>query len=274
MSLDEPVAAAVSDYREFPPPRQLAKHVLCMWTQSIANSPKTYFQRVLPDGCIDIILIDDDAPTAVGPWTEPFTAHLAPGTTIVGARFHPGLAPAMLGLPACAMLNQFVPLSSVWRRGVCARFERIAEEPSLPARRSALEAALRERLSYTDPVDEVMRAAIDWLARNPQGRMEQLGRWTGFSTRQLRRRFTAAVGYGPKMFQSVLRFQRLLHFSGRISAPRNLAQVSADLGYADQAHMTREVRRFSGSPPTVLLRSALCALKLSGLIEPACGQDH
>ena len=274
MSLDAPTAAGVSDYHEFPPPRQLAGHVLCMWTQSIADWQETYCQRVLPDGCIDIILIGDDAPTAVGPWTEPFTAQLAPGTAIVGARFHPGLAPAMLGLPACAILNQFVPLRSIWRRGVCARFERIAEKPSLPARRSALEAALYDRLLYADPVDEVVRAAIDWLARNPQGRMEQLGRWTGFSTRQLQRRFTAAVGYGPKMFQSVLRFQRLLHLSGRFSARQSLAQLSADLGYADQAHMTRDVQRFSGSPPTVLLRSALCALKLSGLIEPACGQDR
>jgi hypothetical protein len=39
------------------------------------------------------------------------------------------------------------------------------------------------------------------------------------------------------------------------------------VGYADQAHMTREVRRFSGSPPTVALRSAICALRLSELLK-------
>jgi hypothetical protein len=70
------------------------------------------------------------------------------------------------------------------------------------------------------------------------------------------------------MFQSVLRFQRLLHLAGRTSVLWNLAQFSVDAGYADQAHMTREVQRFSGSPPTVLLRSARCALQLSDLVKP------
>jgi AraC-like DNA-binding protein len=64
--------------------------------------------------------------------------------------------------------------------------------------------------------------------------------------------------YGPKLFQSVLRFQRLLNLTGCASAPGSLAQFYAEAGYADQAHMTREVQRFSGMPPTVLLRTALC----------------
>jgi len=76
-----------------------------------------------------------------------------------------------------------------------------------------------------------------------------------------------AVGYGPKLFQAMLRFHRPLNLSVRASAPRNLAQFSADLGYADQAHMTREVRRFSGSPPTATLRSARYVLRRSELLK-------
>jgi len=130
-----------------------------------------------------------------------------------------------------------------------------------------MEAALLERLTRAGPVDNAMTASIQWLARHPRGRIEQLGEWLGISSRQLQRRFTTAVGYGPKMFQSVLRFQRLLKLAGSANAPRNLAQCSAEAGYADQAHMTREVRRFSGSPPTVLLRSAQCTLALSDLFK-------
>jgi transcriptional regulator GlxA family with amidase domain len=111
---------------------------------------------------------------------------------------------------------------------------------------------------------------------HPHGRIEQLSKWIGISSRQLRRRFATAVGYGPKMFQSVLRFQRLLNLAGRTSAAPNLAQFSVAAGYADQAHMTREVRRFSGSPPAVLLPSAQSALRLSDLFEESdarCGPD-
>ena len=130
-----------------------------------------------------------------------------------------------------------------------------------------MEAALLNRLADADPIDERMSAAIKWLAGHPHGRIEQLSQWIGISSRQLQRRFATAVGYGPKMFHSILRFQRLLSISDRAGTQRNLAQFSADAGYADQAHMAREVQRFSGTPPTVLLPSARCALGLSDLVK-------
>jgi len=264
--------SVTSDYCEFPPPSPLAGHLLCLWTQTIAGSRDEFAQLVLPDGCIDIIVINDEAPVVVGPWTEPYIARLAPGTTITGARCHPGLAPGLLGLPSSTLLNQYVPLAAMWGSAASARFSRIADQPGPAARRSAMEAAVLHCLAYANPVDEAVQASIQWLAARPHGRIEDLSRWIGISRRQLQRRFSTAVGYGPKMFQSVLRFQRLLDLAGRGSVPRSLARLSADAGYADQAHMTREVQRFSGSPPTVLFRSARCALRLSDLVDTA-GRD-
>jgi len=105
-----------------------------------------------------------------------------------------------------------------------------------------------------------------WLSGRPHGRIEQLSQWTGISDRQIRRRFSAALGYGPKMFQSVLRFQRFLNLSERSSGSQTLADMAAFVGYADQAHMTREVRRFTGRPPTALLKTAKCTLQFSDLL--------
>ena len=99
-------------------------------------------------------------------------------------------------------------------------------------------------------------AGIQWLSRHPQGRIEQLSRWIGISERQLHRRFSAAIGYGPKMFQSVLRFQRLLKTARERGAEQGLADLAASAGYADQAHMTRDFQRFANLRPTELLRSA------------------
>lgn len=130
-----------------------------------------------------------------------------------------------------------------------------------------MESVLLERLTQPSPLDHAMCAAIRWLANHPHGRIAQLSEWIGCSSRQLHRRFTSAVGYGPKTFQSVLRFQRLLGLAARTAASRSLAQFSVAAGYADQAHMTREVQGFSGSPPTVLLRSAQSTLSLSNLLR-------
>ena len=107
-----------------------------------------------------------------------------------------------------------------------------------------------------------------WLSRHPCARIEQLANRVNLSPRQLQRRFNAAVGYGPKMFQSVLRFQRLLGLIGRADMPYTLAEAAVVLGYADQAHMTREVQRFARRSPTTLFTTARSALQLSGLLGP------
>jgi AraC-like DNA-binding protein len=274
MNGDADVTTAVSDYTEYSPPLPLARHLVCLWTQKILGSRDEFAQRVLPDGCVDIVLINDETPMVIGPWTEPFVACLAARTIIIGARCRPGHARSLLGLPASALLNQSVPLSAVCGSGACTDFERVAEERTIAARKSAMERALLSRLSHCDPVDEATSAAVRWLSDHPHGQIQQLSQWIGVSSRQLQRRFTSTVGYGPKTFQSVLRFQRLLNLAGSTSAPRSLAQSSADAGYADQAHMTREVQRFSGSPPTVLLQSARCALRLSDLLNATGGEDR
>jgi hypothetical protein len=62
-----------------------------------------------------------------------------------------------------------------------------------------------------------------------------------------------------------------MHLAGRAGALGNLAQLAADAEYADQAHMTREVLRFSCQPPSISLQSARCTLRLSGLVQARSG---
>ena len=84
-------------------------------------------------------------------------------------------------------------------------------------------------------------------------RVGALGAAVGLGERQLRRRFLAQVGYGPKTLARVLRFQRLLALlQAGPGGPPSLAEVAVQAGYADQAHMTAECTRLAGrSPATV-----------------------
>jgi methylphosphotriester-DNA--protein-cysteine methyltransferase len=75
----------------------------------------------------------------------------------------------------------------------------------------------------------------------------------GLSERQLRRRCHAAVGYGPKTLDRVLRFRRFLDLAGA-DPGRDLALLALDAGYADQAHLTRECSRLAGLTPAALMR--------------------
>jgi AraC-like DNA-binding protein len=265
MSPDAHRHTVLSDYREFPVPAHLADYFFCFWKQVIVGS-REYAHRVLPDACVDIVLINDDPPVVVGPWTEPFVVRLAAGTRIVGARLHPGHAPSLLGMPASELLNRSALLSDVWGQNR-ARFAPVLDLARSASRRSGLAEALVGATTLAAQPDQVVAASIRWLARHPHGRVGQLSQRIGLSHRQLQRRFWAAVGYGPKIFQSVLRFQRLLNYASGPRAPQSFADLAADAGYADQAHMTREVRRFANCTPTILLGSAECTLRMSDLFK-------
>ncbi|HEY2823612.1 MAG TPA: AraC family transcriptional regulator [Candidatus Acidoferrum sp.] len=267
-NLSEP-SEPVSDYREFLPPVALRERVLCLWTQSIRPSQTVYAHRVLPDACVDLVFFQGQPPAVIGPWTEAFVAQLAPGTRITGARFRPGKAADVLRLPASELLNQQTPIADVWNMAARAPFAGVGEQPTFRATRFALETALSRHLRNATASDAEVTAGIQWLARHPGGRMGQLSRFVGISSRQMQRRFSAAVGYGPKTFQSVLRFQRLLFLASNGVGQLDLADLAARTGYADQSHMTREVQRFAGKPPREMLSSAGCALRLADFLAPS-----
>jgi methylphosphotriester-DNA--protein-cysteine methyltransferase len=75
------------------------------------------------------------------------------------------------------------------------------------------------------------------------------------SERQFRRRCQAAVGYGPRTLQRVLRFRRFVSAVDAGPLPGGLADAALVAGYADQPHLTRECVRLSGLTPQGLVRA-------------------
>jgi len=84
------------------------------------------------------------------------------------------------------------------------------------------------------------------LARAPGTPVPALAAEVRLGERHLRRRFAAAVGYGPKTFARVARFRAAL---GLVRSGESLAAAALAAGYADQAHMTRELVALSGRTP-------------------------
>jgi transcriptional regulator GlxA family with amidase domain len=95
---------------------------------------------------------------------------------------------------------------------------------------------LATRWAQGSPADPLVGAAVTWLARHPAERVHRLAPQLGVSSRHLQRRFVAAVGYGPKSFQRIVRFQRLLALGKRQPEGRlGLTGLALAAGYADQA---------------------------------------
>jgi AraC-like DNA-binding protein len=223
------------------PAGDLAGPLLCSWT-AVTAAPGT----VLPDGCLDLMWIAGELVVA-GPDTAANPSGLPPGTPIAAVRFRPGVAPAVLGVPADELRDRRPLLADLWGAAVARELSgRVGEAPDKVA---ALEAVVRDRLATAPPVDPVAPAVVAALsARRPVGAAAGL---VGLSPRQLHRRCLAAFGYGAKTLDRVLRLQRLLALADRSAA--GLAELAAAAGYADQAHLAHETRALAASTPSRLL---------------------
>jgi AraC-like DNA-binding protein len=228
-----------SGYVEHLPPLPLRQLVACGWTLTCQDPLPEH--RVLPDGCIDIVLVKGREPRIAGPSTTAFDSPLPAGGFAAGIRFRPGAAPSVLGVAADELRDRMVPLGDVWS-GVCGGDAEDAE-----AALALLHGELTARLPAARAPDRAVLAAAAILAANPATTIASIAGTTCLGQRQLRRRFLDHVGYGPKRLARILRLQRLL-----AGPPEPWAQRAIAAGYADQAHMTRECVVLTGRSPTQL----------------------
>jgi AraC-like DNA-binding protein len=255
-------------YREYAPPTDLKAYIVCTWTLEIRGSERPHRQRILPDGCSDIVWLGDAPPIVVGPMTRPALSTSTEARTITGVRFRPEAAARMLGVPANELTDQRMALDELplWRRHVVtAASERLWEQRTAAGRIDVVQSLIASRRNRIAPPDASVHHAISRLTADRPGEVGGLAREIGISDRQLRRRFLNAAGYSPKMFQRIVRFQKLLALATRHPAAR-LGDAAHAAGYADQAHMTREVGEFAGITPSALLGKVDSALALSDLL--------
>jgi AraC-like DNA-binding protein len=167
----------------------------------------------------------------------------------VGARFHPGGAPSLLGLSASELIDGHVALETIDHRLADRLDTRLESARGHREAFAAFNAELLRRVDGFAPVDAAVQAGIRLLG-NGSLTVAELGAQLYVSERQLRRRFAERVGYGPKTLQRIFRFQRLVAEvrSGRLE----LAAAAAAAGYADQAHLSRESVRLAGLSPREL----------------------
>ena len=231
----------------------LRRYVAATWCSGPRPAHVVSAEPVIPDGCIDVIWGGDRLFVA-GPDTGPNWA-VPGGHSFVGLRFRPGMGPLFLGIPADSLRDQRVELGLLWPDA-----ERLAEAMagSATLRHGAdrLEAEMAGRLRGLAAPDPLVEAAARvWRSGAGPVGTGWLSQQAGISDRQLHRRFVAAVGYGPKLLERVLRFQRFLAAS-RDTSP-GLAELAARTGYADQAHLTRETRALAGLTPARLRAARL-----------------
>ena len=253
------------DYREFPPPASLAAHVQCVWRLK-DESPGGSARTVFPDGRCELIVHLGVPPRcwdAVDGWhaqartlfaaQRVIAVRLEPVGAVdcIGVRLQPAASNAFIAGTASRLRDRIVDLATLdanFGSSLAMAIRKFAA-----GREEALWQLLGQRLSH-QPDPRIAAAVSRTESSAGCARIAALARASSLSMRGFQLRFRAEVGLTPKEFARLTRLQATLRALDTPDA--GIAAVAADSGFADQAHVTRELRRVTGLTPA-RLRDAL-----------------
>ena len=246
------LAQASGTYGERPPTPALRAHFSRVWFHRVARDAAP--TAVVPDGNIDLQWIDGVLRIA-GPDRQVNVEHLQPGATVIGLRFRVGAARNWLRVDASEIADTRLPLGDFWGSAADRLGDFVGDAATMKEAAERIETALAARMPVAAPPDKASRAIFSLLRRHrlsENRNISWLGEAVGMSERTLRRRCHHVFGYGPKRLGRVFRFQRFLGLAR--GGPATLADLAAEAGYADQAHLTRDAQRMAALTPLSILR--------------------
>jgi AraC-like DNA-binding protein len=253
-------------YEEFRPAEPLTRFIKCFWVLESAAAHSAVPERILPDGCTEIVFH----------LADPFDQHHSDGTTerqplallvgqmrghlliqptgrvrVLGVRFWPGGAYPFLTLPQNEIAGRVIALDSIWGAMTREIHSRIADAATPADSARQVETILLARLNnFRGHDDGVMRAIGLILRSGGCLPVESLAENMGISLRRLDRTFNTRVGLPPKTLCRIVRFQRVFKVLEQKASGRDWVQIALDCGYYDQSHFIKEFSAFAGKGPT------------------------
>ena len=239
--------------RRYRPGEVLAPYVDRLWCVSWDLAPREVFEQPIFAHPAVNVVIERDRAAVHWPATRLTRQQLTGAGWAVAAMFRPGGAWPFLG-SAKARVDRAEPLAGRWVGGaaVVANIRQVPGPPPVAeaARVDLLRAFLADLAPTVVPAETTLITTAAELAGHDRSvcRVEDLAARVGVGTRSLQRLFAEHIGLSPK---KVIRRYRLLEAAEAAEAGTEVswARVAAELGFCDQAHLTREFTHAFGLPP-------------------------
>ena len=164
---------------------------------------------------------------------------------------HPLAAQALLGCRSAELLGPGDHGHEVLGRAATELHDRVGSRTDPDGWLDEVEKWLRSRTADARRTSVRREVAAAWQVAQATGgrcRIEDLARTVQLSPRQLRTLMIAETGLSPKQLCRQFRFDGVV--ARLADGDSTLAQIAAENGYADQAHLTREFRQMAGCTPT------------------------
>lgn len=169
---------------------------------------------------------------------------------------YPPAVRRLLATPLGEVTDQSWNAADLLGRSASQLWERLGNTPGWADRFAVLQGFLRQRLDRTERLPELRPELLEawkWLVlHRGNGSIAGLCEHVHLSRRQLQTLFIREYGVGPKMFNRLVRYHRVIEtISRRVDhGDLDLAQVALDCGFADQSHLNRDFMAFTGTSPT------------------------
>ncbi|MEV1246662.1 DUF6597 domain-containing transcriptional factor [Nonomuraea sp. NPDC050022] len=233
------------------PSSEISAYVEHFWVVTWTDLPEPYEQRIVSHPTVNMTITHDFHRIA-GVIRGGFSYTMRGSGRVIGTRFRPGGFRPFLDGPVSELTGRFVEIGEMYGAAGATLVERVLAEPDSRAAMALIETFLLSVGPEPDPLAEEVAALVAMVEDDvSMTRVDELAANSGRSVRSLQRLFRDYVGIGPKW---VIRRFRLHEAAERVYQGLDLATLATELGYTDQAHLTRDFTAAVGMPPAAYAR--------------------
>lgn len=246
-------------YIEYQPSTALLPYIETYWIAQ-GHSAKTKSEKILPDGCVDIIFSFGDSsdndklvpflPNIIGTMTVYSEIYYYESVSMLGIRFKPAGITAFTRVPISEFTDQQIDMTIIDSLFDKDFYSQLPELELIPDKIKHIDSYLLQKLDNIFELDQQMIYAVD-LIRKTNGMLplNEVAYKCCLSLRHFERKFKTTTGVTPKTFSKIIRFKHTLSYL-RKNKDASLFSVAVDCGYYDHSHLTKEFKILSGNSPS------------------------
>jgi AraC-like DNA-binding protein len=208
-------------------------------------------REVLPDPCVNLA-IEPAGRLLYGVGSGHGVRMLERSGMVLGTKFRPGGFSGFTPGSVADLSGRVLTLPEAFGDAGADLDAALAQAPEIPAAIAVLTDFVRRRRPAPDPQRALaMEIAATMRSAGSEASVNGIAREFAVSPRTLQRLFARHVGAPPKAVLQRFRRQQAVDLLSEPGAP-SPARIAAELGYSDQAHLTRDFRATLGRTPSAL----------------------
>ncbi|MDH7463309.1 helix-turn-helix domain-containing protein [Chitinophagaceae bacterium 26-R-25] len=251
---------------EFDSPSALRDTIKCFWydRRDVGDQVSSY--DVMPDGYAEIIFyfgslysIPADgslqplpSPFMMGLLNQPVSFSTINRLEIIGVRCFPWTVFDLLGLASSKKEVHFFehPVARLQ-----SSLSELVKAGRIEGAISQLQQYFLDAHSHVAANSMLAKAGVAMRKANGSMPVSEVAAAAHATVRTLERNFKQSSGHTVKDVSGLIRFEQVRNQLWR-DPDANIAGLAAEFGYADQAHLSKEFKRYSGATPAAFARKA------------------